>query len=148
MSQRRLQPGDTFEIDIEMRWADSDMMQHLNNAKYFQYMEQARVMLMDQSGVRDFPDLGFVVAHCSCDFKKAITYPATVKMRLITDRVGRTSFDHRVEMSVQGDPPGQFRATGRAVMVLVNRHTGQSTPWPDGVLERLGSVTQPAVADS
>jgi len=140
---RQMQVGDYFEVELPMRWADADMMQHLNNAKYFQFMEQARVMLMDQAGVRD-DGLGFVVAHCSCDFKEQITYPATIRLRLIVDRIGRTSFDHRVEISVVGDRPGHLRAIGRAVMVLVQKATGRPHPWPDDVLTRLGSVTHPS----
>ena len=100
-------------------------------------------MLMDQSGVRSFPDLGLVVAHCSCDFKQAITYPATLRLRLVTERIGRTSFDHKVDISVVGDPPGHLRAVGRVVMVLVDRLSGKPHPWPDVILEGLGAATSP-----
>lgn len=143
MPERRLQQGDIFEVHLPMRWADADMMQHLNNATYFRFMEEARVMLMDQAGVRQGLDHGFVVVHCSCDFKQAITYPALVRVRLIAERLGRTSFDHRVEMSVVGDEQGQLRATGRAVMVSVDKRSGQSCAWPDDVLLQLGAVMHP-----
>lgn len=144
MGDRRLQPGDTFEIDLAMRWADADMMQHLNNAMYFRYMEEARVMLMELAQVKQDPNHGFVVVHCACDYKRPITYPATIHVKLIADRIGRTSFDHRVEISVAGDEPGQVRATGRAVMVFVDQTTGQPCAWSEQALCRLGSVMAPA----
>jgi acyl-CoA thioester hydrolase len=147
MSERIMQAGDSFEVELPMRWGDADMNQHLNNALYFQFMEQARVLLIDESGSRQ-EGLGFVVAHCSCDFKQAITYPAMIRVRLIIDRVGRTSFDHRVEMSVVGDLPGHVRAQGRVVMVLVDKATGKPHPWPESMLVKLGQITTPAVQQS
>lgn len=144
MSERLMQVGDSYEVDVPMRWADADMMQHLNNVMYFRYMEQARVELVDICGIRETPQYGFVVAHCSCDFLKPVLYPATIRVRMVIERVGRSSFDHQVEMRLADDPENTLYATGRVVMVMVEKESGRSVALPESLLTRLGRLMQPA----
>lgn len=140
--QKNLQEGDWFDRDIVMRWADSDILRHMNNAVYFRLMEEARIQMLVAAGVPSTDQEGVVVVHCACDYLKPITYPATVRVRHIVEKVGRTSLAHRTEFYVVQDLAHGPYARGRSVMVRVQRPPESAVPWPQAVLDRLASISQ------
>ena len=142
-NKRQVAVGDVFEVDIPMRWSDADMLQHMNNAVYFRFMEEARILMMAQAGMNSTDDVGKVVAHCACDFKKAITYPATVRVKLVVEKVGRTSLTQRNELSVLHDLTSGPYAVGTTVLVNIHHASGKAIPWTEYDLAMLGSVCQP-----
>lgn len=136
-----LQIGDTYDMDVNMRWADADSLQHLNNAVYFRFMEEGRISMFYAAGITDASRFGPVVVHCSCDFKKQITYPAkiTVRMRLV--KLGRSSMEHEVDLLVvEKDGSLDLRAQGRSVMVWMDFEAEKSHPWPTEVLKALATT--------
>jgi acyl-CoA thioester hydrolase len=133
-----LQLGDTYDIDVKMRWADGDSLQHLNNAVYFRFMEEGRISMFYSADITDSSHFGPVVVHCSCDFKKQITYPATIKVRMRLIKLGRSSMEHEVDLLVvEKDGTLDLRAQGRSVMVWMDFHAEKSHPWPPEVLQAL-----------
>jgi acyl-CoA thioester hydrolase len=136
--------GDWFEVDFPMRWADADMLQHVNNAVYFRYMEEARIHLMAAAGMRANDETGKVVAHCSCDFIRPITYPATVRVRLVIEKVGRTSLTKVNEIFVTHDLGFGPYARGKTVLVNIESSTGKPVVWSEADLVTLGAACQRA----
>ena len=60
-----------FSIDLPVQFRDIDVMGHVNNATYFQYMETARVELARRLGqVTEGFRGSFIVASARCEFKK------------------------------------------------------------------------------
>ena len=92
--------GDIYDLDIPMRWSDADALAHLNNANYFRYMEEGRLRMFYEGGAPQSTRYGPVVVHCSCDFKKSITYPATIRASLRVVSIGRSSLEQVVDLSV------------------------------------------------
>ncbi len=135
-----LKVGDTYEIDVPMRWADADALNHLNNAVYFRYMEEGRISMFYTGNVPQSNQFGPVVVHCSCDFKKSIVYPATVRVSHRLVRIGRSSMEHEVDLSVVTGDQLELRAQGRSVMVWMDFAADKSHPWPAEVLEALSRV--------
>jgi len=144
-SEGMLSAGDFFEVDLPMRWADADMLQHLNNAAYFRFMEEARILLLGAAGLKADGSVGNVVAHCACDFIRPITYPATIRVRLIVERVGRTSLTQINEIYVVQDLVFGPYARGKTVLVSMDSATGKPEPWTPEALTALGRVCQPAI---
>ena len=140
--QRKLSEGDWYDCDIAMRWADSDMLRHMNNAVYFRLMEEARIQMLAAAGVSSTAQEGVVVVHCACDYLKPITYPATVRVRHVVEKVGRTSLTHRTEFYVVQDLAQGPYARGRSVMVRLTRPPERPVPWPEAVLDRLASICE------
>ena len=139
--QSTLQLGDTYEIDVNMRWADGDSLQHLNNAIYFRYMEEGRISMFYSAHITDSSRFGPVVVHCSCDFKKQITYPAVIKVRMRLVKLGRSSMEHEVDLLVvEKDGSLDLRAQGRSVMVWMDFAAEKSHPWPPEVLKALATT--------
>ena len=138
--------GDWYDQSMAMRWADSDMLRHMNNAIYFRLMEEARVQMLAAAGIESTDQDGVVVVHCACDYLKPITYPATVRVRHTVEKIGRTSLTHKTAFFVEEDSDFGPYARGRSVMVRIQRPEEIPAPWPETVLERLAKVCQRAIS--
>jgi acyl-CoA thioester hydrolase len=145
-TNRSLSVGDVFETDIAMRWADADMLRHLNNTVYFRFMEEARIQLLASAGLRATDADGNVVAHCSCDFLRPITYPATIRVRLTVEKIGRSSLTHHNELFVLHDLAWGPYARGTSVLVNMDSEANRPTPWTPALLEALAQACRPAAS--
>jgi len=121
---------------IPVRWGDMDALGHVNNTVYFRFAEQARIDWLMALGIRDIVavDAGPVIVNASCTFLKPITFPATVEVKTLIGRPGRSSLPTFYEMRVVGEET--LYAEGAAKVVWWNPKTGKSLPLPD-FLRRL-----------
>jgi acyl-CoA thioester hydrolase len=126
-----------FVVNIPLRWGDMDAMVHLNNVMYFRLMEEARIQWFQQFGFSTLPTgEAPILAHVSCDFVRAMTYPGTAVVRQIVTRVGRSSVEMSLAIEKEGEP-GATYATGRSVIVWYHYGTGKSAPWPEAIREAI-----------
>jgi acyl-CoA thioester hydrolase len=90
-----------FSATVRVRWRDLDAMQHVNNAVYFTYLEQARVHYLQELGlVPDVPSgIGFILAEARCQFKSPLELGERVVVHIRVSELGRSSFvfDYRME---------------------------------------------------
>ena len=140
----RPEPGDTFTVDIPMRWGDMDALAHLNNAAYFRLMEEARVQMMHRSGLAFPPGTGIVLAHVSCDFLRPMTYPAQVRVKHTVVRLGRSSAELTLDLSRADDAQADTCARARTDLVWMDLVKGASAPWPADILKGLADQLTPA----
>lgn len=122
---------------IPIRWGDMDAMGHVNNTVYFRFMEQARISWFDRLVPEEaaWQSTGIVIANASCNYKRALTYPGTVEVRLYVGRPGGASVPTFYELLLEGDPASY--ADGTAVVVFVDRATQKSRRIPKDIRERL-----------
>lgn len=131
--------GGVFRWSMPVRWGDLDALNHVNNAVYFRYLEEARVQLFAQAGTALPPNRITLLAHVSCDFLRPVLYPATVVVSQVLTRVGRSSLSMDTLIECEGEP-GVAYAKGRQVMVGGAAETGKSMPWTPQELERLSAL--------
>ena len=122
---------------IPIRWGDMDAMGHVNNTVYFRYMEQARIswfeaLIPEQEA---WQSTGIVIVNASCNYKRPITYPGTVEVKLLVGPPGGSSVPTFYQLRVGADPLPY--ADGAAVVVFVNMKTQKPARIPDGIRERL-----------
>ncbi|MBA3032282.1 MAG: acyl-CoA thioesterase [Gammaproteobacteria bacterium] len=122
-------------LRIPVRWGDMDALGHVNNTVYFRYTEQARIDWLESLGfaVLVGVDEGPVIINASCTFFKPITYPATVEVRTLIGKPGRSSLPTYYEIRCVGDDT--LYAEGAAKIVWWNPGTGKSLPLPDYIRE-------------
>ena len=121
---------------IAVRWGDMDALGHVNNTVYFRYMEQARLSWFDAHGIPMLVDgRGPVMVRGSCNFIRAITYPATVAVDMRVGRVGDKSVTMHHDLYLDGDPAMKF-ADGEIVVVWIDHARGISLPLPE-VMRRI-----------
>ena len=119
-------------VSVPIRWGDMDAQGHVNNAVYFQYMEQARIEWLEslRERVGDVNDLGSVIVNASCTFLLPLCYPGTIEVRMFVDAPGRSSLDSHYEMWMND----RKYAEGSARIVWIDQRTQRSAPLPERLL--------------
>jgi acyl-CoA thioester hydrolase len=110
-----------FVIDLPVQFRDIDVMGHVNNATYIQYMETARVELARSLGhVREGFRAGFIVASVRCEFKKPIRDERRITISVWVSRIGDRSWD--LEYTIHGPRKAEY-AIGRTTQVAYDYKT-------------------------
>jgi acyl-CoA thioester hydrolase len=114
-----------------IRWADMDMLGHVNNTVFFRYCEQARIEWtygLHREGDA-YADTGPVIVNASCTFLSPLVYPGDVEVRMYLGEPGRTSIGSYYELAMNG----RKHAEGAAKMVWIDLASGRSVPVPDAI---------------
>jgi acyl-CoA thioester hydrolase len=122
---------------IPIRWGDMDAMGHVNNTVYFRYMEQARIGWFEAlfPGDEVWRSTGIVIVNASCNYKRPVTYPGTVEVRVMVGPPGGSSVPTFYELRVDADPA--VYADGAAVVVFMDMKTQKPARIPEGIRQRL-----------
>jgi acyl-CoA thioester hydrolase len=121
-----------------IRWADMDMLGHVNNTCYFRYFEQARIEWVYglQGSSAAFKGTGPVIVNASCTFLVPLVYPGDIEVRMYLGEPGRTSIGSFYELSMNQ----RAHAEGAAKMVWIDVASGRSVPLPDILTSRIHAL--------
>jgi acyl-CoA thioester hydrolase len=114
-----------YRLTDNVRFADLDPNQHVNNAVYATYFETGRVTLMKDRSNGLMPDgLSWIMVRLDMHFRAELRWPGIIEMGLGVVKFGHTSvtFEQVVfseEICV---------ASARSVSVLIKEVTRQPTP--------------------
>src|SRR5699024_312321 len=128
-------PG-VFSCVIPVKWGDMDALNHVNNAVYFRYMEEARAQLFQRAGLEMPAKKIGILAHVSCDFVKPILYPERRQYKLAISKVGRSNLTMEELICQQGNID-QVYAVASFVLVGANATTGKIGAWTSGEVADL-----------
>lgn len=124
-------PAVLFRMPIDLRWRDLDAFNHVNNANFMTYVEEARIRWFESAG-NDWLSNGRIplLAAVQMNYRLPIPYPARVFVELLTERVGNSSLTlgHRI---VGEDD--RLYADGHSVLVWIEMTSGRPVPLPDAV---------------
>ena len=126
------------EMVIPLRWGDMDAMGHINNTLYFRYMEVCRLdWIFKLTGQPNLAGEGLIIINAFCNFLRQLEFPGDIRVSLLIDKPGRTSFEsyHRIERL---DEPGRPYAEGGARIVWTDYVARKSVPLPDWLRQHLG----------
>ena len=118
-------PGHAYSCRV--RWSDIDSYGHVNNVKYVEYFQEARIQFVREAlESEDTADLGsFVVARVDVDYRRPLEFQTEpVWVRTWLTRIGRSSFELQAAVC---DEAGIY-ATSRAIAVGFDRRTGHARP--------------------
>jgi acyl-CoA thioester hydrolase len=118
------------EIQIRVRYAETDRMGLLHHANYLVYFEQARTELLRAQGAsyRDMEDQGFllVLTRVEVRYKLPAHYDDILTIRTFVERVTYVRIDHRYEVHRGSD----LIAEGSSTLACVDRD-GRPQALPD-----------------
>jgi len=119
-----------FKCELPLRFADMDADQHVNNAEFYRYMEEARMRWVHTLGLAMTPPEPIpVLAASACSFRVPLHYPGTVTVEIYLGRMGHSSVrTHYLLRS--GDT---LAAEGYGVSVWVDPQTQRPIALPDAV---------------
>ena len=121
-----------FRIPMPVRWGDLDAFNHVNNANYLRYLEEARVQwLATLIAEWDSQPTAPVLAASHLNYRAPINWPAEVQVKLYAERLGNSSLTlgHRIE-SLDGSI---LHCDGNVVLVWIDRTSGKSAALPQAL---------------
>lgn len=123
-----------FAVQATIRYEDLDPNRHVNHAKYLTYLEEGRLALRRHlNDALSLPEtLGWAVGALSIQYRRALVYPATVRVETAPIQIGRTSFT--LGYGIYDDKGINALASTRSVCL---NEEGRPTPLPDALKEWL-----------
>lgn len=120
---------DAFETEVEIVWGDLDALGHVNNVRYFEYFQEARIKWLRALHITMDKSTGPVLLSIGCTYFKPVYYPATLRIQTLAQNLGRSSFEilHKVYL---GDT---LCAEAQSKIVWIDYKTTQSIPVPDKI---------------
>jgi acyl-CoA thioester hydrolase len=111
----------SIELELRVRWADSDPAGRINFPRYFDYMEDGERELMRSRGLSYAqlpPGYGVPRVHTDCTFKKILNYDAPFAMRVTVGKLGNSSIRYDYQFFTDGDPR-ELAAEGTMTIVVI-----------------------------
>lgn len=126
-------------IPSAVRWGDLDAFNHVNNAAYLVYIQEARLeWLAKVEGPWFDESMMPVVASAHMNYRRQLGWPAAIVVEMATTRVGNSSVTiaHRI---VDANDASCVYADGDVVLVWINPSTGRSVPLPEPIRNACGA---------
>ncbi len=125
--------------DIQVRFNDMDVLGHVNNTVYLEYMDlgKAQYITTVLGKCFDFVEEALVIASINCDFYHITVYgePLTVLTRI--DDIGIASVT--LEQRVVNSATNQVKCIARSVMVGYNIKENAKMDISDQVRDAVGA---------
>lgn len=109
------------EVQVRVRYAETDRMGLLHHANYIIYFEMARTELLRRRGVsyREIEDSGhlLVIVEVGCKFKRPAYYDDLLTIRTTVSRVTHVKIVHHYQV----ERDGLLLAEGHSTLACVDR---------------------------
>jgi acyl-CoA thioester hydrolase len=127
-------PPGTVLTEVTLRYADMDVLGHLNNAVYATLCEAGRVAYMEEI-LHDVTPAGasFVIVKLTIEFRAEGRYPGTARIASRITRVGGSSMTYTQDITLGG----KFIATAESVCALFDLTRRKALRVPDAMRERI-----------
>jgi acyl-CoA thioester hydrolase len=120
---------------IEVRFADTDAMGHVNNALYHTYVETARTKYLEEIldepvrlGVHGEPS--FILADSRMVYRSPAFYGESLTVETRMTRIGQSSMTAEHRITAPDSPVGRARLVAVCESVLVHYDYARATPKP------------------
>jgi acyl-CoA thioester hydrolase len=116
-------------IPLQLRFADTDALGHVNNACFLSYFELARVAYFQKvlGDVVDWKSRGIILARTEVDYRLPLFLQDKPVVNVRCSQVGNKSF----VMSYRIDEGGKVFAEGNTVMVCYDFLENKPFPMPE-----------------
>ncbi|SFF57151.1 acyl-CoA thioester hydrolase [Fontimonas thermophila] len=123
-----------FWTEERVRFADLDLLGHVNNKAFMTYAESGRVAFLQATGLwqRDAQRQN-VVARIELDYLRELHYPNALRIGVRVLRIGRSAFTLGLGMFANGS----CVATAVTVLVRIDMHTRRAVALDEDEIARL-----------
>ena len=124
-------------VVVSVRWGDMDAFNHVNNAQYLRYLEEARVQwLAGIPGVSLTDRIAPVLVASNINYRQPIEWPNEIVVELFVEKIGNSSLTMGHRMLSSADASVLY-SDGNVVMVWIDTRTGKSVPLPEAIKAAL-----------
>lgn len=123
---------------IKVRGFHLDIYQHVNNARYLEFLEEARWAYLEESGDIEFFDsigLAWVIVNININYRQAATAGQTIEINTFLSKVGSKSAVFHQEITLQGTET--VVADADITFVVLDQKTGKAVAIEGTLLERF-----------
>ncbi|MFN4292629.1 MAG: acyl-CoA thioesterase [Thermoflexales bacterium] len=133
-----------FVHTLQVRFRDLDAYNHVNNAVYLTYFEEARIAFITAIGMRGLfsPERSTVIARAEIDYRAPAQLGDRLDIAVSVGEIRNTSYELHYRITRQAD--GALIATGKTVQVCFNFVLNAPTRLPEAwrALLRDGAQTE------
>lgn len=115
-----------FETRVRVRFGETDMLGHVNNAVYMTYLEEARIEFLYQA--LSLNSMPFIMASARMDYIRQAFFPGSLRITTGVSKIGRTSFD--ITHQIFGGEPEHVVMNAQVTLVHFDYASQQATPLP------------------
>lgn len=123
---------------IKVRGFHLDIYQHVNNARYLEFLEEARWEYLEETGdIEFFQSLGlaWVIVNININYRAAATMGQILDIKTALAKVGGKSAVFNQKITVSGTDV--VVADADITFVVLNQKTGKSVAIEGELLERM-----------
>ncbi|MCF8408071.1 MAG: acyl-CoA thioesterase [Crocinitomicaceae bacterium] len=120
---------------IQVRFADLDVMGHVNNSVYLSYFEMTRVHYFKElvGANWDWRKEGVLLVRNEIDYVKPILLNDVPQIHMTLEKIGEKSISLLYEIKINEE----VYTKGRSVLVCFNADEGKTIPVPVAMAEAL-----------
>jgi acyl-CoA thioester hydrolase len=122
-------------------WGEMDAYQHVNNAVYFRYFENARLEYFRRMGWFDYEErtgIGPILAATEARFRKPLTYPDTISIGVRVADLGEDRFT--IEHRIVSHRLDAITTEGKGTIVTMHYKEGKKVPIPEEVRQMIARL--------
>src|SRR4051812_46990194 len=116
--------------DLQMRFADTDALGHVNNVAYAAYAETGRVDFLNRLG-KSLTSL--ILANITIDYRRQVQYGEPLRIDTWVEKLGRTSITLGQTLFATDQPSAEVRS----VVVHFDYSTNKPMELTDKIREAL-----------
>lgn len=134
-------PGFPIVVRLPILWGDQDAFGHVNNTGPIRWLESARIAyFVEGCGLllQDGEKVGPILASVTCNYRRQLHFPDTVRVGARVSRLGRSSLT--MDHVVYSERQQAIAADGSSVIVVFDYESNRSTPIPDDVRASIAKV--------
>nr|WP_263326224.1 thioesterase family protein [Neobacillus sp. Marseille-Q6967] len=124
------------EIQVRVRFGETDALGHINNTSYFIYLEEARIRFFETLGYdMETGKWKFILAATKCDFISQGYFNQVLAIKTYVTKIGTKSFE--IDHDIIDTKTEEIVARGNAIMVYFDFDQQRSEPLPEQLRESL-----------
>ncbi len=110
---------------IKIRGYHLDAYQHVNNARYLEFLEEARWQHLDHINKEEFTklDFSFIIVNININYRLSVTTGDTINVTTEVEKIGNTSMTFKQQIFLDGTDKKVCDAA--VTFVILNNKTGK-----------------------
>lgn len=132
--------SESHEIEVYVRFCETDALGHVNNTSYFFYLEEARSKFFENLTAdedKSETPLNFIVASVKCDYISQAYAKQNLKVFTDVTHIGRKSFT--LTQTIKESESKELITKSPVVIVCYNRHLKKTVEIPEFLRKKLGN---------
>jgi len=127
-----------IQLIENLSWSDMDAYDHINNAVFFRYFENARMLCFEQIGMNAYMQehkLGPILATTQASYKAPLVYPDSISIGIKIGQIDEKKF--LTEYAIYSHNTKAIACYGSGLVVYYDYNLNQSCAIPDEIRQRL-----------